>query len=173
MNKKQTTFRCIIYIIEAVFLHVISQIPHFLPTVVGHKPNLLLALLITIVLFESNRICAIFGLVCGFLIDTNLDVFVGFHAILLCILSYVFGAIYNSYLQRNFISYFVVSMLFISIFYHAQFLFLYVFAGYGDVYYAYVFHYISCMLYCWLFSQIFYFFNSVLNSKLRKNYLSF
>jgi rod shape-determining protein MreD len=173
MDKKQTIFRCIIYTAEMVFFYVVSQMPNFLPSVVGHKPNLVLALLVSVILSEGSRISAGFGMACGFLFDIGLDVFVGLNAILLCVLCYFFGGLCNYYLRRTFVTCFMVSIVFISLFYHIQFVLLYLIPGYGDIYYAYIFHYVSAMFYSFIFAQVFYLLNAALCFKLRKNYLSF
>ena len=143
------------------------------PRIVGKKPNLMLALLSTIITFEASFVSVCFAAFVGLLMDTSLNVFVGVNLYTLCVLSYFLGVLAVHFLQKNFLSYLIISTIFITVFYHLQFLFLYVLAGYDELKYAYLLHYLPPMVISWFFSLIFYFFNKLLTMPFRKKFLNF
>ncbi|MDR3178809.1 MAG: rod shape-determining protein MreD [Oscillospiraceae bacterium] len=169
MKKKHNIhiIRYVIYLLEILFFSAVSSAPNLIPDIMGRKPNLMVALLCGIVLFEGGQPSAVFGIICGFLIDINTGVFLGFHTSLLCFLSYFVGTFSKYYLQKNMISFFIVSTVFLALFSHVQFFVLYILQKYSHVYYAYLSRCIPATLYTWVFSQLFYILNSVFTFKLR------
>jgi rod shape-determining protein MreD len=143
------------------------------PSVFGRKPNLLVALLTTVAIFETGEVVACFSMFAGFLIDVSLGVFVGVNASILCLISYILGTFSAHYLQKNFLSYLVVSTIFITVFYNLQFLFFYVLRGYDEIFYAYSIHYLPPMIVTWFVSLLFYLVNKILTLPFQRKYLNF
>ncbi|MDR1254358.1 MAG: rod shape-determining protein MreD [Oscillospiraceae bacterium] len=149
MKDKHSIYRFIAYSLELLTLFVLQQSPQALPIISNCKPNLVLAALVIIILFEGAIISLWFSIFVGLLLDAALGIIPGTQAILLCILGYFIGYIAQNYFKKNILTALIISMLSIIIFYHMQFLLLYILKGYSEILYAYLNKCIPTIIYTW------------------------
>lgn len=103
MDGRLKFLRYLAYAIEIAVLHIVAGIPGFLPTIFGTKPMILLAVALTVAVFEGEIPAMIVGLICGALCDTSVTTGIGYYTVILTILCFIIG-----YSARNF---FVTSFL--------------------------------------------------------------
>lgn len=102
MTERFKFLRYIAYTVEIILVYVLSGIPGFLPSISGTKPVLLLAVALTIAVFENEITAMLFGLVCGALCDIGVGDRIGYYAIALTILCFFFGYCTSNFFVTNF-----------------------------------------------------------------------
>ncbi|MBR1731221.1 MAG: hypothetical protein IJ725_02165 [Ruminococcus sp.] len=138
-----------------------------LPEIFGSKPLLLIPAAITISLLESEIPAMFFGLTAGMMLDFGYSDNIGFFTITLTLSCFFIGLIFRDYLVISFLNAVVFNAIFCSGLIILHFLFLYVFAGKGDIIYYFVNHYISRIVYTFLCGIALYFLNKFLYKNLR------
>ncbi|MGN1051363.1 MAG: rod shape-determining protein MreD, partial [Acutalibacteraceae bacterium] len=83
MSKGRSVIRYIAYIIEILVLYIINGTPNLIPEFFGGKPVLLVAVAITIAIFESEISAMVLGLLCGILLDFGISDTLGFYSVIL------------------------------------------------------------------------------------------
>jgi rod shape-determining protein MreD len=162
-----SAYRLIAHALCLTVLFILQQTPNLLPKLLGRTPNLVLAAFPIIILLETPKTSAWFGFFIGLILDSCLGESVGIQPVILCVLGYWLSSISSRYFRKNFLAAIVVSTTFLLLFYHLQFLCLYILKGYEDAEYSYLKHQSITMLYTWVFVPIFYFFNKIFISKIR------
>lgn len=166
MNKFQT-LRYISYGLELLLALILQNTPFLLPEVFGGRPVLLVAVALTVAMFEPSCTAAMWvGVAAGLLADYGYSGAIGFFALMLAVLCYFSNIIMNDYIKTNLLTAMLVSAVCIILIFGLHFLFFYVLFGYTDTGYFFVNHYLSRMIYTAAFVPVFFALNRFLTSKL-------
>ena len=142
MALKYKVIRCVAYTIEIILLFILQELPYLMPSLLGVRPLLLIAAPMTIAILENEKIGLGFGVFAGLLMDMGYGSVIGFHAIVLGVLT--------SLLCTAAAVFAVISL---------HFVFFYLLRGYDMASYAYQKYYLPMMLYSFLPTPILYYFN--------------
>ena len=167
MDRRYTVFRYFAYSLELLLLFILQTTPRLLPEIFGSKPLLLIPAAITISLLESEIPAMFFGLAAGLMLDFGYSDNIGFFTVTLTLSCFFIGLIFRDYLVISFLNAVVFNAIFCSGLIILYFLFSYVFAGKGDVFYYFTAHYISRIIYTFLCGIVLYFLNKFLYKSLR------
>ncbi|MBR2108914.1 MAG: hypothetical protein IJ932_03055 [Ruminococcus sp.] len=167
MDRRYTVFRYLAYSLELLLLFILQTTPRLLPEFFGSKPLLLLPAAITISFFESEIPSMFFGLASGLLLDFGYSDNVGFFTITLTLSCFFIGLIFRDYLVISFLNATVFIVMFCTSLLILHFMFSYVFAGKGDVFYYFSHHIISRIVYTFVCGILLYFLNKFLYKNLR------
>lgn len=159
-------FRYLAYSLEILLLFVLGTTPSLMPQIFGATPCLLVALALTIAVFESEVPAMIFGLVCGLLTDIGYSNSVGTFAISLTIVCFVLGFCANNFITANFYNVLLTAFVVVTALLSLHFLFTFVMAGYENAGVYYVNHYISRIVQTIICTAILYFINKFIYSTL-------
>ena len=159
-------FRYLAYSLEILLLFVLGTTPSLIPQIFGATPCLLVALALTIAVFESEVPAMIFGLVCGLLSDIGYSNSVGTFAISLTIVCFILGFCANNFITANFYNVLLTATVVVTALLSLHFLFSYVMAGYSDAGTYFVNHYISRIVQTIICTAILYFINKFIYSTL-------
>lgn len=159
-------FRGVAYALEILVFFVVQQTPGLIPEIAGARPMLLLPVVVAIALFETEFVGLWFGLFAGVLLDVGLWSIVGFWAIIFAALGYFVGFWAVRFLQSNFLTMMIVSVIAIVIVYGLYFLFGFLLHFYAGTQYALLRHFLPRMAYTLALAPVFYFFNRALVMKL-------
>lgn len=159
-------FRYLAYSLEILLLFVLGTTPSLMPQIFGATPCLLVALALTIAVFESEVPAMIFGLVCGLLTDIGYSNSVGTFAISLTIVCFVLGFCANNFITANFYNVLLTAFVVVTALLSLHFLFTFVMAGYENAGVYYVNHYISRIVQTVICTAILYFINKFIYSTL-------
>lgn len=169
MKNNYQKIKFLIYFAEAILLFVLQQNSFLIPEIFGGKPTLLIPLLISISIFQTEGISTIFGMIIGILLDIGLGHVIGFYAILLPLISYTISYISGRLLKINFLSYCIHCFVVVILLQLVHFLFFYLIHGYGGYSYVLIHHYLSRTVYTFMLSPIIYLFNRAVEFKIREN----
>ncbi len=166
-NYKKIKF--LIYFAEAVLLFVLQQNSFLVPEIFGGKPTLLIPLLISISMFQTEGVSTIFGMIIGILLDIGVGHIIGFYAILLPLIAYALSYISGRFLKINFLSYSIYCFIVVILLQLMHFVVFYLIHGYGGYSYVLIQHYLSRTIYTILLSPIIYLFNRSVEFRIREN----
>lgn len=167
MDRRYTVFRYIAYSLELLLLFILQTTPRLMPELFGSKPLLLIPAVITIALLENEIPAMFFGLAGGLLLDFGYSDNIGFFTITLTLSCFFIGLVFRDYLVISFVNATVFNAIFSSGLILLFFLFSYIFAGKGDVWYYFTHHIISRIVYTFVCGIILYFLNKFLFKNLR------
>ena len=159
-------FRYLAYSLEILLLFVLGTTPSLIPQIFGATPCLLVALALTIAVFESEVPAMIFGLVCGLFTDIGYSNSVGTFAISLTIVCFILGFCANNFITANFYNVLLTATVVVTALLSLHFLFSYVMAGYSSAGTYFVNHYISRIVQTIICTAILYFINKFIYSTL-------
>lgn len=168
MTDKHKYFRFLAYSLEILAFFVIQQTPRLMPEVFGERPMLLLPILVTIAIFENEIVGLFFGLGIGIMADIGLWSIIGFYSIIFAIVGYFIGVLVVNFIRTNLITAMIVSFSVVALTYGIYFLLAYVLKFYDVPLYVLTHHFLSRMLYTWIMTPIFYFFNKAIAIQIRK-----
>ena len=157
---KYKWIRYMAYILEIIIFYVLEQTPHFLPEIFGSKPLIIIPIFIMIALFEGEKVALYFGIFVGILLDISFSWHLGFYTICLPIVGFIIGLISRNIVKSNFFTAILISLASIFVIYSLNFIIYYIFNGYNEILYAYVYHYLPNIIYTFATSILFYFFNT-------------
>ena len=168
MERRYKFFRCLAYTIEILILFIAQQTPG-LPTLMGARPALLVAVVFPIALLEDEWMGMGFGLFAGLLMDIgSAGSVLGVHAILLAVLGYFVGLLAVNLIRTNLLTAMLVTALCVFVVLSLNFVLLYCARRYGDYGYVYRYHYLPIMLYSYLPTPVLYFFNKAFAVTIRE-----
>lgn len=156
---KSKLLRYIAYTLEIIIFYVLEQTPQFLPSIFGVKPILILPIIVMISLFEGEKVGICFGTFVGVLLDVSFSWNLGFYTIVIPISSFIIGLISRNVVKNTLSTAILISSIFITFVYSLHFLIYYIFNGYNEILYAYIFHYLPGIIYTLATCLLFYFFN--------------
>ncbi len=160
-------FRYLAYSIEILVFCVLGSTPSLLPQICGATPCLLVALAITIAVFENEVPAMIFGVVCGALTDLGFSTSIGTFTISLAIVCFVLGFVSNNIIAANFYNVMLSAFVIIAATLSIHFVVCFLFKGYDNAGVYYVNHYISRIVQTVLCTALFYFMNKFVYDTLR------
>ena len=164
--KKLVFYRYLFYSLEILVLFILGCTPNLIPDIFGGRACMLLAVAITIAVFESEIPAMFFGLACGVLTDIGYSNAIGTFAIGLTIVCFVLGFVAHNFIAANFYNVMLSSLVIITLLMCIHFLFVYIFAGYDDAWMYFVNHYISRIVQTVLCTIPLYFLNKFVYSTL-------
>lgn len=168
MALKYKLFRMFAYAIEILTLNAVIQTPKLIPLFFTTKPSILLVLAVSISLVEGELMGTVFGLVSGIFMDISLFGSIGFYSITVTILCFFIGKVSRDVINNNITSSLVVGIIGVVLFAFVEFIFLYVFKGYGNVLYAVVYRYLPKLGYTLIFVPVVYLFNRAIGANIRE-----
>ena len=152
-------FRYLAYSIEILVFFVLGSTPSLFPEIFGATPCLLVALAITIAVFESEVPAMIFGVICGALTDLGFSNSIGLFAISLTIICFLLGFCANNIIAANFYNVMLTAVFLIAAILSLHFVFTFIIHGYDNAGTYFVNHYISRIVQTILCTAVFYFVN--------------
>lgn len=152
-------FRWAAYVIEILILFVLQQTAGLIPEIYGQRPIILIPVLLTIAMFENERVGAGFGIFIGFIMDIGYGKVLGYNAIILAIIGYIVGAMAVNFIKTNLLTIMLVSAVCVFVVLSFQFIFFYAIKGYGELVYTFQNHYLPRMFYTIMITPIVYYFN--------------
>ena len=167
MQTKFRFFRYLAYTLEILVLFIIQQTPDF-PALLGARPFLILPVLFSIAMLEDEFTGLGFGVFIGLLMDISCGYVLGFHAILLGILGYFVGLLAVNLVKTNVLTVLLLTAAGVAIVGCLEFVFFYCLRKYGDMGYAFQYHYLPMMAYTFLPTPILYFFNKAFAIAIRE-----
>lgn len=144
------------YTLEILLVYIIQGTPGLMPDVFGGKPVLLVPVALTIAIFEHEIPAIVFAVICGLLTDSAYSGPVGYYAIMLAILCFIVSNLLENYIRTNLLTTMIIATVGIPFIIFMQFVFYYIFAGYTNTWEFFVRHYISRIIYTWVFMPVFY-----------------
>ncbi len=166
MEKTNSFFRYLAYTVEIILLFVLETTPNFLPEFFNAKPCFLLALAISISVYEREIPSMIFGLVCGLLLDYSYCGTVGTFTFALTIICFILGYCANNIISVNFFGVVLCSLVVISLVLFLQFVFSYLLPIGTNAWLFFKNNYISRIFLTFIFAPVFYFLNKFIYSRL-------
>ncbi|MBE6824458.1 MAG: rod shape-determining protein MreD [Ruminococcaceae bacterium] len=166
--KNVKVFRYLAYAIEILLLFVLGSTPSLLPTIYGATPCLLLALSLTIAVFEPPVESMIFGIACGVLTDLGFSNSIGTFTIGLAIVCFALGFCANNFISANFLNVMITAVVVVSALLSIHFVFAILIKGYDDASSYFVNHYISRIVQTILCTAVLYFVNNFIFSTLNE-----
>lgn len=164
--KNTAFFRYLAYSLEIILLFILGSTPNLLPELFGAKPCLLIALGITIAVFESEVPAMFFGLACGALTDLGYSNSIGTYTIAMTLLCFIIGYCVNNLFVANFRFVLLGAVVTVTLIISLHFLFSYVVMGYEEALYYFKAHYISRIVQTIIVTLILYFVNKFIYSTL-------
>lgn len=155
------------YTVELLVVFIAQETPGLVPTVFGERPLLLLPAVLSVALFENERVSMGFGLFGGLLIDFGVGTILGFHALLLAVVCYFLALFAANLIQTNFLTAMIVSAVICAFVVLLQWIFYFLLFGYADPGYALLVHYFPRFCYTAAAMALFYYFNRALALHLR------
>lgn len=152
-------FRYLAYSIEILVLFVLGATPSLLPQIYNATPCILVALAITIAVFESEIPAMFFGVACGVLTDLGFSNSIGTFTISLAIVCFILGFCANNFIAANFLNVMITSVIVITALLSLHFLFVVVIKAYDNTGSYFVNHYISRIVQTIICTAILYFAN--------------
>lgn len=152
-------FRYLAYTLEIAVLFLIQETPRLIPELWGIRPTLLLPVALMIALFERELPAMWFGVLCGLLADYSHSTVLGFYGLLLAVGCYVCSVLVMNLFKTNLWTALLLGASAIVVIFLLQWLFFYVCAGHGQVWYALVRHYLPRALYTAIALPLAYYFN--------------
>ncbi len=152
-------FRYLAYSLEILVFFVLGSTPSLLPEIYGATPCILVALAITIAVFESEVPAMFFGVACGVLTDLGFSNSIGTFTISLAIVCFILGFCANNFIAANFLNVMITSVITITALLSLHFLFAIVIQGYDNAGVYFVNHYISRIVQTIVCTAILYFVN--------------
>lgn len=123
MDGKLKLFRYLAYAIEITVLHIVAGIPGFMPSIFGTKPMILLAVALTVAVFEGEIPAMIVGLICGALCDIGTTNGIGYYTVALTILCFVIGYCARNFFVTSFLNAMVIGVVSVALLMIFNFLF--------------------------------------------------
>ncbi len=160
-------FRYLAYSLEILVLFILGSTPSLLPQIFGATPCILVALALTIAVFESEVPAMFFGVICGVLTDLGFSNSTGTFTIALTICCFVLGFCANNFITVNFLNVMITAAVVITALLSLHFLFNFVLKGYDHVGTYFVHHYISRIVQTIIGTAILYFINKFIYETLR------
>ncbi len=161
--------RYITFLLEIILCYIVQTIPDMTLEVFGGRPVLLISLALSIAVFEEEIPSIFFGVLCGLLSDVNYSGPVGYYAIMLAVLGYIVSTMMRNYIHTNLLTTIIIASLSIPVIIFGQFILFYVAAGYTDVWGYFLRHYLSRIIYTWVFVPVFYGVNRFIAEKTIRN----
>ena len=168
MDVRYKVLRCIAYSLEIVIFYILCETPYLLPPLLGVRPVLLIPIALTIAVLEDQRFGLGFGIACGLLIDLGMGSVLGFHAMALGLLCYAAGYLTANVVHTNVLTALLCGLVVVAVVFSLQFVFYYWLKGYGYEKKAFLEHYLPIMLYTFLPTPVFYFFNKAFATGIRE-----
>lgn len=159
MMQKLRFFRYLAYSIEILVFFVLGSTPLLLPEIFGATPCFLIALALTIAVFENEVSAMMFGVACGVLTDLGFSNSIGLFTISLAIVCFILGFCANNFIAANFYNVMLTAIIVITALLSLHFVFAFVIKGYDNAGVYYVNHYISRIVQTILCTAVFYFMN--------------
>lgn len=153
------------FTIEMLLCYIIQSTPGLCIPLFGGKPILLIPLALSIAVFEDEIPAIIFGLLCGLLADSGYSGAMGFYAICLSVLCFIASILMENYIRTNLLTTFIIGSIAVPVIIILQFLLFYVAMGYGSAWEYFLSHYLSRIIYTWVFVPVFYGMNRFIAAK--------
>jgi len=167
MEKRHKLLRFIAYGIEIAVLYVLSGTPGLLPEIFGSKPSILLAVALSIAVFESECAAMAFGCACGVLTDIGFTGKIGFYTIVLTILCFAIGYCARNFFVTNLLNASIIGIVSIIVLTLVHFWVNVSLAEIDNAGMQFVLHYISRIIYTSVFFIPLFFLNKLLCSTLK------
>lgn len=142
--------------LEILICYIIQSNSTLSLEVFGGRPILMIPVAMTIAIFEGEIPAIIFGLICGLLADLGYNGPMGFYAISIMILCYIVSILMENYIKTNLLTAVLAGAVSIPLIIILQFVLFYVLMGYSDVFEYFIKHYISRIIYTFVFVPVFY-----------------
>lgn len=160
-------FKYLAYSLEILVFFILGSTPSLLPQIFGATPCILVALALTIAVFESEIPAMIFGVICGVLTDLGFSNSIGTFTIALTICCFVLGFCANNIVTVNFLNVMITVAVVITALLSLHFLFTFVLKGYDYAGSYFVNHYISRIAQTIICTAILYYVNKFIYETLR------
>lgn len=166
--KNLTFFRFLAYSIEILLLFVLGATPSLMPEIFNATPCLLIALALTIAVFEDCIPAMFFGVACGVLTDLGFSNSIGTFTVTLTVVCFILGFCANNLITANFLNVMITSVIVITATLSLNFLFTFVVKGYTNAGVYFVNHYISRIVQTIICTAMLYFVNKFISDTLHE-----
>lgn len=141
--KNMKVYRYLAYSLEILLLFILGTTPLVMPEIYGATPCLLVALAITIAVFENEVPAMVFGLVCGMLTDLGYSNSIGVYTVMMTIVCFIIGFCANNIITINFWNILLIALVVCAVTISLHFVFELLIHSYSDMGAYFVNHYIS------------------------------
>lgn len=156
MTDRKKWVRWALYAAELLFLFVLQEIPALLPRIMGAKPILVLAAVLTMAMLEENLPALFIGLFGGLLCDFGGGSPMGYHALVFSLLCFLLSSLCGTRMQVHLYTCVMMGLWTVAAAVLLDWLLLYVAAGYSLAGYALVNAYLPVYFYTLLMIPVCY-----------------
>lgn len=156
MTDKKKWLRWSIYAVELLLLFLLQEIPGLLPFLMGAKPYLVLACVLTIAMVEECVPAMVFGIFAGLLSDFGCGCPMGYHGLLFAVLCFFLSGICGTRIQIHVFTSILMGLWTCALVVLLDWLILYVAAGYSLSAYALFSAYLPMYFYTLLMIPVCY-----------------
>jgi rod shape-determining protein MreD len=164
---KYRIIRYLGFALEILVVYVLQETPGLIPQVQGARPVMLLPVVLSIAMFESELPAMVFGLAGGLLIDFGAGGVLGFHGLLLAAACYFVSLMAANLFRTNFLTAMLVSVIVSAAAMLLQWSCFFVLYGYRWPVYALAEHYLPIYVYTAALMPLAYYFNRALALQVR------
>ena len=156
MTDRKKWVRWALYAAELLFLFVLQEIPGLLPRVMGAKPVLVLAAVLTMAMLEDSIPAMALGIFAGLLADLGGGCPMGYHALVFGLLCFVLSGLCGTRMQVHLYTSVMMGLWTCALAVTLDWLLLHVAAGYSLPAYALVNAYLPIYFYTLLMIPVCY-----------------
>lgn len=153
------------YSLEILIFYTIQRVPMTLTyTLLGIRPVYLIPIALVISVFEGKKVGMIFSIIVGIILDLESSFNLGFYTIALGTVAFMLGMLFEKTIKPNFITAVASVLLAMLLICILEFLFLFVFKGFREIWFALINLYLPKTFFTALTVPIFYFFNKTISN---------
>ena len=156
MTDRKKWVRWALYAAELLFLFVLQEVPGLLPRIMGAKPVLVLAAVLTMAMLEENIPAMALGVFAGLLADLGGGYPIGYHALVFGLLCFILSGLCGTRMQVHLYTSVMMGLWTCAIVVLLDWLLLHVAAGYSLPVYALVNAYLPIYFYTLLMIPVGY-----------------
>ena len=150
------------YIIEIILCFCLQSAPGIIPEIFFSKPILLIPAAVVPAMLVQPEKAAVIGAVCGVMMDLSTGPVIGPIGILCSFVCIAISFIFKSYVRISPVTFLISAFVSVAVITGADFLFNFVMNGYNDPAVFFLHHYISKIVYTWVFFPLFYLINRMI-----------
>lgn len=168
MEKGYTVLRYFTYSIVILLLYILQGTPGLIPEIFGARPVLLIPAAFCMAAFEKQIPALFFSLACGVLCDLSSTGVIGFFSFGLTLTCFLEAELFERYIVRNFLNTVLVSFLGCTALLCLYFLIFVLPQDFAGGFYYFLRHYVSKILYTFVFTAPLYALNAFFCKIMRK-----
>lgn len=157
--EKRCVIKNIVYFLEIMLMFVVQQIPLLSLQYFGVRAIFIIPAFVCVSVFMNEKQAMWFGVISGIFLDMELSNVFGIHILMLFLLGYAIGFVFEHVMKINVVSAIITCLIVTLIVVFVRFLLFYVCKGYDEAFYAFKNYYLSSVLYTVVVTPVLYLFN--------------